>query len=279
MHWHLRRGEFDLYGIEDGHRMADPEAIFPDAPPEVWSEHPERLEDGRFTLSSSCYVVRTPTDLVMVDSGFGPMPDLPPGATSGAMPGTLAAIGVRPEEVEHVILTHLHRDHIGGLRMPTGDAFFPEALLHVASDELDHWMRLEGPRGDAVREIMQGFVDEGRIRPLTDGGGVVAGIETFTTPGHTPGHMSVDLRSDGVRTVIAGDISHHPFQAGLPEVCASFDADATTAAETRRRVFADLAEDGAARMAIGHYAFPGYGRVERDGDRPVFVYEDIEVAP
>lgn len=272
MHWHTRRDDVDLYGIEDGFTLADPGALFPDAPPSVWADHPERLVDGRLRVSYGCFLIRSGEDLVMVDAGMGMVEEPPPDLVAGQMPSTLAVIGVRPEEISHVVLTHLHPDHIGGLRLPTGDAFFPEARLWVGEPELDHWMEVDSERGDAVRALMGGFVDEGRITPLDDGDTVIDGLGVLATPGHTPGHLCVEIRTESTRTVIAGDVTHHPFQAAHPDVNAVFDADPERAAVTRRRFFSEVVGD--AHVAAGHYPRPGFGRVESLDGRQVFVMED-----
>lgn len=270
MHWHIHRGDMDLYGIEDGHRFAEPTAVFPDAPPSVWSDHPERLVDGRFRLSFGCFLISSGEDLVMVDTGTGP--NVPDGLVGGQMPSTLAAIGVRPEDIGHVVLTHLHFDHYGGLRLATGEAYFPDARIWVGATELDHWMRLEDERGEAVRSTMQPFVDEGRVSPLSGDESVVDGVGVMSTPGHTPGHLAVDIRTGENRIVLAGDVTHHPFQVTHPEVSIVFDSDPEQAAATRRRFFEDLGAE--TRFAAGHYPRPGYGRIASIDGHSVFVMEE-----
>jgi glyoxylase-like metal-dependent hydrolase (beta-lactamase superfamily II) len=266
MVWKTEFGRFTIYGIEDGWMLRDPMEFLPDSDPEVWVAHPEFLDEGKIRVSLGCFLVAGPSGLVMVDTGLGPPPD--PRMASGKMPEALGTIGIRPDEIDTVIHTHLHVDHIGGNLDDSGRPFFPNARLFVHSAELDYWLAIEGPRGDRVRSVFEplgGMVDAvGGDREIRPG---VAMVESF---GHTPGHMSVELRSEGRRAVLGGDVTHHPLQAAYPEWNMAADYDRALAVRSRRLLYEGLAADDGL-LGAGHFPRPGFGSVVVDEGVRVFV--------
>jgi len=266
MVWRTEFGRFTIYGIEDGWMLRDPMEFLPDSDPEVWAAHPEFLDEGKIRVSLGCFLVAGPSGLVMVDTGLGPPPD--PRMASGKMPEALGTIGIRPEEIDTVIHTHLHVDHIGGNLDDSGRPFFPNARLFAHSAELDYWLTAEGPRGDRVRSVFEplgGMVEAvGGDREIWPG---VAVVESF---GHTPGHMSVELRSGGHRAVLGGDVTHHPLQAAYPEWNMAADYDRILAVRSRRLLYEGLVSDEGL-LAAGHFPRPGFGSVVVDDGVRVFV--------
>jgi len=262
--WRTELGRFTIYGIEDGWMMRDPLEFLPDSDPDVWAEHSEFLENGKIRVSLGCFLVAGPSGLVMVDTGLGQPPDSR--MVSGRMPDALQAVGVTPEDVDIVVHTHLHMDHIGGDVDESGRPFFPNARVYAHAAELDYWLKLEGPRGDRIREIFEPLAVESidGNREIADG---IAMVESF---GHTPGHMSVELRSEGVHATLVGDATHHPLQASYPEWNMAADYDRTLATRSRRQLFDALAVNGGS-MGAGHYPRPGFGMVIVDEAVRVFV--------
>lgn len=275
MLWKTELGRVTLFGIEDGWMLREPTDFMPDSDPAVWAAHPEFLEGGKLRVSFGCFLVHGPSGIVMVDTGVGPSPDSAEVVT-GRMPRLLDAIGVRPDEVDHVLHTHLHFDHIGGDAHPSGGAFFPNARLYVHRAELDYWLNLQGPPGDRIRSYFGPFVDEGRVESVEGDREIVQGIAMSETFGHTPGHMSVEIVSGSTRAVIAGDVTHHPIQASHPEWNIFADLDRTAAVASRRALY-DRLGSGETMLAAGHFPRPGFGTVWIDEGVRFFVPAAVEM--
>lgn len=235
-------------------------------------------DEGRLRSSVHPMVVQASGRRIVVDTGLGN------GKRGRAVPGwngldtpfprDLAEAGHPPESIDTVVCTHLHVDHVGwntrldadGRWVPT----FPNARYVFNRREFAHWRSVadsepDGEQaavfGDSVRPVYEaGLVD------LVDDGHVVCDEVRLTpTPGHTPGHTSVSISSGGEEALITGDFLHHPCQFAHPEWAATPDWDPALSTETRRTVFARLAERGA--LVIGtHFAGPTAGHVTPDGD-------------
>lgn len=191
-------------------------------------------------------VVNTGSGLVLFDTGLnGP-------ATVGALEGA----GYAADQVDVVVLTHMHGDHIGGM-MTDGVPTFPNARYVTGQAEWDHWSAAGN----------EGF--EANVRPMAemttflgDGDDVVSGITGLAAFGHTPGHMVYRLDSAGEGLVIFADLANHPvWSLARPDWEVRFDADNEAAAESRRRILGMIAADRI--PAIGyHMPFPAVGYVD-----------------
>jgi len=190
----------------------------------------------------------------------------------------LGEAGFPPERIDTVVCTHLHTDHVGWNTRLVDDRWvptFPQARTLVARREWEHW-RQDG------EELMRATIGDS-VTPLFDAGlvdlvetdhEVADGIRLEPTPGHTPGHVCVRIRSCGEEAVITGDLVHHPAQFARPEWGSSADDDAALAETTRRAFMADVADTPT--LVIGtHFAGPTAGRLVRDGD----VYRLDEAQP
>lgn len=268
MIWSLPCGSFAVFAIEDGWFFRDPSEQFPDADRGSWGTHTAGMVDGRLRISIGCFVITDGSRTVMVDAGAGnDATPLGEGAVTGRMPEALAMLGMRPDDVEAVVHTHLHVDHAGGDLTPGGEPFFPIARVVVQRSEVEHWARATGVAADRARSVLTSL--RGRLETVDGESTVVAGVDVVPTPGHTPGHQSVMVRSRGSQVVVTGDVTHHPVQIAHPEWGIPFDVDRDAARVTRERLLREVAGTGTV-LAAGHYPRPGMGYVEGLGDGRVF---------
>jgi len=194
-------------------------------------------------------VVNTGSELVLFDTGLN----------AGGISGALKAAGYTPEQVDTVVITHMHGDHIGGL-MEGESRTFPNARYVTGAKEFDAW-DMSGN---------EGF--EAKVRPLAeemtmiDGGtSVASGITAMEAFGHTPGHMAYMLESGGAQLLVAADFAnHYVWSLAHPDWEVKFDQDKQAAAETRRRLLGMLAADKIPFIGY-HMPFPAMGYVEQSG--------------
>ncbi|MCC6304137.1 MAG: MBL fold metallo-hydrolase [Rhodobacteraceae bacterium] len=195
-------------------------------------------------------LVNTGAELVLFDTGLA----------APATHAALAAAGYRPDEVDVVVLTHMHGDHIGGMRLEGGPAY-PRARYVTGAIEHNHW----------TATANEGFVTNvvpfnDRMAFLDDGGSVAGGITAMALHGHTPGHMGFMVESGGARLVLIADAAnHYVWSLGRPDWEVRFDADKAAAAATRRRLLGMLAAERIPFVGY-HMPFPAIGHVEAEGD-------------
>jgi glyoxylase-like metal-dependent hydrolase (beta-lactamase superfamily II) len=215
------------------------------------------IPNDRFRRYFLPTLVNAGGELVLFDTG---LPGDPPGVVTA-----LKAAGYAPEQVDTVVLTHMHPDHIGGL-MTGGAPTFPNARYVAGSVEYDHWSGLEaGNRGgDLVRQLVTPLA--AKMSFVQEGSAVAPGITATELFGHTPGHMGFVLESEGKRLVLAGDFAnHYVWSLAYPDWQVSWDMDKDAATRLRRRVL-DMAADERIPLIGFHMPFPAIGYAERRGD-------------
>lgn len=268
MIWRLDCGSYSLFVIEDGHYWRNPTGYHPEANEHDWRFHPRDAE-GRVRMNFGCYLITDGDRSTMIDAGIGEgrygMAD---NMVAGLMPEAVDSLGIDRESIETVVYTHMHYDHIGGSRRRDG-VVFPSARHVFHEKELAHWSQAEGDIARAARQIMQPLLDEGRVDLIDSDTAFLPGVTAVETFGHTPGHLSVSIHSDGTRTLIGGDVSNHPFQVEHPHWSLPVDTDPVQAGKTRDRVFEQLHSSGDTFVA-GHYPMPGVGRVVTDDGLRVY---------
>lgn len=200
-------------------------------------------------------VVNTGSELVLFDTGLNAE-----GITSA-----LEAAGYTPDQVDVVVITHMHGDHIGGL-MGDGGATFANARYVTASAEFDAWAAMDNQTFNAkMRPLAE------QTEMIGDGANVASGITAMAAHGHTPGHTAYMIESGGSQLLIAADFAnHYVWSLGYPDWEVKFDMDKAAAAETRRRLLGMLATDKVPFVGY-HMPWPGTGYVSAKGDG--FVYE------
>lgn len=251
--------------VTDGGFDYDPEFLFTNAPePELHGGLEGRLtEDGKLWTPYQCVLLRTPTQTVLVDAGASAaMP------STGLLVNSLAAIGVSPSDIEVVVVTHAHVDHIGGL-VEDGALLFPIARHVMSRAEWSTWTseevlsHLPDFLADPARAVLPRIADAGLI-DLVDGETEVAPrVHLVPAHGHTPGHSVVAVRSGGEELVLLGDSVLDELSLAHPEWVAAPDMDPEETVATRLRLL-DRAVADSARV-LG-YHLPGIHRVERTPD-------------
>ncbi|MEU5845502.1 MBL fold metallo-hydrolase [Saccharopolyspora shandongensis] len=188
-------------------------------------------------------------------------------------PERLAAAGFAPDSVDLVVLTHLHTDHVGWNTRDAGGEWvpaFPRARYVVSRAEREFWAGydMDEPRRQMFRDSVHPIEDAGLL-DLVDvpaaGAEVAPGLRLLPTPGHTPGHVAVQVRSGGETALITGDCVHHPVQLAHPAIGSCVDIDPERAGATRRSLLADLADTETLLLGT-HFPPPTAGRVISDGD-------------
>ncbi|MGB7834506.1 MAG: MBL fold metallo-hydrolase [Xanthobacteraceae bacterium] len=223
--------------------------------------------DGPVPLAVNAFLLTFNGKRALIDAGSSSTM----GPTLGKLPDNLRAIGVAPEAIDFVLLTHIHPDHSNGLVDEAGGANFPNADVIVNREDLRFWVEREPQASDnefrqrnmaAARRAFAPYRE--RVRAVS-GGEVLPGITGHPQPGHTPGHTGWLIASGGDALLVWGDIVHVTgVQFARPDAALTFDLDPEAARRSRTRVFDWVASDRI-RVAGAHLDLPGFGHVARSG--------------
>jgi glyoxylase-like metal-dependent hydrolase (beta-lactamase superfamily II) len=232
-------------------------------------------EAGKLRLSIHALIIETPSRRILVDTCLGNdkqgrrIPHW--NARQGSFLEDLAAAGYPAGSIDTVLCTHLHVDHVGwntrlqdGRWVPT----FPRARYVFGAREYAHWARPEAGEESqraVFADSVQPIIDAGLAELVEADHQLCEEVRLVPSFGHTPGHVSVLIASDGEEALITGDIAHHPCQLARPHWSSTADSDPVQAVATRHAVFGGLA--GKPVLVIGtHFAGPSAGRIARDGE-------------
>ena len=217
------------------------------------------------------FLVNTGKQLILVDAGAGTWYG---GGAFGRLAGSLRSAGYTPEQVDLVLITHLHADHVGGLTSHDGEIVFPNAEVYVAKAESDFWLSPEiaakapkdaQPFFRSAQAIAAPYIKAGKWHTFSGSESIVDGMELVPLSGHTPGHTGYEFSSKGQKILFWGDTIHaQRVQLQHPEVTVVFDIDPTAAAATRNQLLPKLADEGVV-IAAPHLLFPGLGRLHKEG--------------
>ena len=274
-YYRMMLGDFEVTALNDG---------FFDLPVDKLLKQPAEKTDAALAksflkppveTSVNAFLINTGAKLVLVDTGTGGLS----AASAGVLLANLQAAGYKPEQVDDIVITHMHGDHVGGLSH-NGAAVFPNAIVHAGKADADYW--LDPASMDKAPDSAKGnfrtavaslgpYVAAHRFQPIAADGEIVPGIRSMATPGHTPGHTSYVVESQGQTLIVMGDLIHvAAVQFDDPTVTIAFDSDAGKAAMSRDKVFRMAAKDGTL-VAAAHLQFPGMGRLKANGSGWQFV--------
>ncbi len=255
-----------------------PSWILPDATPEAVARHrewlaPHFLDDtGKLCMSIQSFIVETPDMTVLVDTCVGN--DKPRNVPQWNMQRTtflqdLEVEGFPAETIDVVLCTHLHVDHVGwntrlenGVWVPT----FAQARYLFARQEWDYWStRDEDEYGPTMADSVRPIIEADRAELVEADHRISDDLWLEPTPGHTPGHVSLHIASDGQEAVITGDLMHHPIQCGEPQWNSRACSDPNQA-RTTRRAFLERYSGGEVTILGPHFASPTAGHFIPHGD-------------
>lgn len=266
-----RVGDMQVTAIHNGMTDRPSEGLVPNAPAGALQQllADNFLPPDRFPVTFTTLVVNTGSKLVLLDTGYG---DNGPAGT-GAWMANFRAAGFDPANVDAVVISHFHADHISGFRMKDGTAPFPRAELMVPAVEWDFWMN-DDNMAKAPAGLQGSFQNSRRVFGANAANvtrfawdkEVLPGITAVKADGHTPGHTAFALASGAGKLLVMSDTTNNPLVfARHPEWSAVFDQDAAQARATRRRLL-DMAAAERMQVAFYHAPFPATGHLAREGD-------------
>jgi len=270
--------------VEQEGPLFNPLEFFPTLTPELLAENHDWMtaggyldkQNGQVVLCIQSYLVCTKHHNILIDSCVGnhkPRPTRPfwHMLNTDRFEKSLAATGVALDQIDYVMCTHLHVDHVGwntrlenGRWVPT----FPKARYVFADKELAHWTEAERQDPSAapwITDSVLPIIAAQRQEVVTSAHQFNDVVQLIPTPGHTIDHYSVRLGRPGADTVITGDMIHSPLQARYPELGMRADYDSPQAGVSRRKLFGDLCETSTL-VCTAHFPSPSSGRITRWGD-------------
>ena len=269
-YYRVMLGDFEVTALSDGTVQLPVDKLLTNTRPGQVDKALKRdFLKAPLDTSVNGYLVNTGSKLVLIDTGaanlFGP--------TLGNLIANLKAAGYQPEQVDEIYITHMHADHVGGLM--AGDKLaFPNATVRADQHDADFWLskaNLDKAPADA-KGFFQGamaslnpYVAAGKFKPFDGDTELVPGIKAVAARGHTPGHSTYLVESQGQKLALWGDLMHvAAVQFAQPSVTIQFDTDSQAAAAQRKRAYAAAVKQGYL-VGSAHLAFPGLGHLRRDG--------------
>ena len=215
----------------------------------------QTIPDGTFPNAVNAFLVETEDKTILFDAGFG-----------RKLFENLTTIGKTTADIDAVMLTHMHGDHIGGLLQDEKKSF-PNATIYIPQPEYDYWMSDKAGNATGARKVIEAYKDKLQLfEPGTfeKSNELVKGIRSIAAYGHTPGHSGYLLDSDGSKLFIWGDLTHAmAIQMPYPEVAVAYDVDAVKAVESRQQLLKYLS-DNKIRVGGMHIQFPAIGNVKKN---------------
>ena len=269
-YYRVMLGDFEVTAVSDGTVALPVDKLLTNTTPGQIDKALKRsFLKPPVETSVNGYLVNTGSKLVLIDTGaaglFGP--------TLGNLLANLKAAGYQPDQVDEIYITHMHADHVGGL-IADGKLAFPNAIVRADQHDADFWLsaaNLEKAPAE-MKGFFQGaqaslnpYVAAGKFKPFNGDTELVPGIKAVAAAGHTPGHSTYLVESQGQTLALWGDLMHvAAAQFGNPSVTIQFDTDSKAAAVQRKKAYAEAAKRGYL-VGSAHLSFPGLGHLRAEG--------------
>ena len=278
-------GAFEVTALFDGGGQIDPKLLHADIGKINQLMGRVFSDANNIRGAIAAFLVNTGTQLILVDSGTGGHWG---GPALGHLVENMKLSGYTPEQVDLVLVTHLHADHVGGILARDGGLAFKNAIVRVAKADSDFWLS-EEVAAKAPKEAQEFFalaraaaapyLKAGRWQTFIGAQQLAEGVKSRPIVGHTPGHTGYEFTSEGQTLLVWGDVVHAaPVQLPNPEVGIAYDIDGPNAIKARQELFADISAKGTL-IGGAHMPFPSLGRVRRDGDGYAWVPVIYRAAP
>jgi glyoxylase-like metal-dependent hydrolase (beta-lactamase superfamily II) len=275
-------GDAEVTVVSDGPLpLGDPSGTFLGVPKEDVRKMltDNFLSPDNVVLEQNSPIVNTGDKLVLFDTGMGTSKAF--GPTTGRQQKSMAEAGIKPGDIDAVVCSHAHIDHIGGIVGADGKSLFPNAQVYLAQSDFDFWTdegKLGGPLKDFVIHARKNLMPvRDRLVFFKDGQEILPGITAMSAPGHTVGHSMFMVTSKGKSFVFLGDLTHHQvLLLEKPRMEFAYDTDPKQAAATRVKMLDMLAADKTAVMSY-HFPWPGFGHVVKAGDGFRYIAEPMNM--
>ncbi|MEP4768540.1 MAG: MBL fold metallo-hydrolase [Roseibium sp.] len=268
-------GNFEVTALLDGYLDVGPDLVVGyDAAEGQRLRDKAMIEGDALRIPVNAFLVNTGDRLILVDAGTADSL----GPTMGKLPTALTAAGINPDQVDAILITHMHPDHLFGVIDGEGNKVFKNAELILPEVDKAFWFDDAAMNGApeqfkpfflGARKAADAYADNQTLFAADKE--ILPGISSMALPGHTPGHSGFVFDSNGETLIVAGDIIHMAaYQFERPDWGIGFDIDPAKAVETRKKFFDQVASDKVL-IAGAHIPFPGLGRIAKDGDDYRFV--------
>jgi glyoxylase-like metal-dependent hydrolase (beta-lactamase superfamily II) len=269
--YRFKHGDMEATVVSDGPlNFPDAGKIFLKAPDAEIRQllADEFLPTQAVRMEQNILVLNTGSHVVLFDTGVLTM--RPANAPSGRLLRSLAEAGIKPEQVDAIVLTHPHIDHAGGIMSEDGKSRnFPNAQIYLSEADLKFWSdekRIGSPAESSHRTVLKNITpNKDRLVMVKDGQEIIPGIQAIASHGHTVGHMSYMISSSGKSLCLTGDIAHHSILLRRPRMAISFDTDGDAAGATRVRM-CDMLSSQKIPALIYHLPWPGIGNIVKEGE-------------
>lgn len=276
----FKLGSAEVTVVSDGPLpLGDPSGTFIGVPKEDVQKMltDNFLSASNVVLEQNAPIVNFGDRVVLFDTGMGTSKLF--GPTTGRLQKSIGEAGLKPEEIDAIVCSHAHIDHIGGIVDEAGKPLFPNAQVYISQADLDFWTdekKQDGPLKDFIVHARKNLMPvRDRVVFFKDGEEFLPGVTAIAAPGHTVGHHIFMIQSDGKSFAFLGDLSHHSvLLLERPRMEFAYDTDPKMAAASRVRLLDMLAANKTAVMSY-HFAWPGYGHVVKAGDGFRYIAEPM----
>lgn len=283
-YYRLMIGAFEVTALNDGYTDLDTKYMKNISEKEVKKLSARMfLNSEKMPTSVNTYLINTGSKLVLVDAGNGSSLD----PNRGKMMQNIKASGYEPAQVDAIMITHMHFDHIGGMRDAEGKPAFPNAVVYVAKAESDFWLNPASEKKapadfkkyfPMARNLATPFVKAGKWKTFENAASLIPGIKAVPIYGHTPGHTGYEVSNGKESLLITGDMVHFVVaQFTHPEVSVGFDTNQKEAVAIQFATFKSAAERKSL-IAGMHLPFPGIGHIRAESKKS-YTFVPVEYSP